>query len=94
LREAKSSSVYVHEYISGALDWACKEAVCREKRARDEVPGMSGAWDWVLKETPRATSAARWIGGGLLVALGRPFICSRLKKRRKPRVKLVTLKLC
>jgi hypothetical protein len=25
---------------------------------------------------------------------GSKFICSRLKKRRKPRVKLVTLKLC
>jgi hypothetical protein len=34
--------------------------VCRKKGARDETPGMSGAWDWALKETPRATSAARW----------------------------------
>jgi hypothetical protein len=32
LREAKSSSVYARsEHISGALDWACTETVCRKK---------------------------------------------------------------
>ena len=51
MREVKRSSVYVRiEDISGVLDWSCTETVCRKKGARDEAPGMSGAWDWALEE--------------------------------------------
>ncbi len=61
LTEAKSSSVDACKgCISGALDWACKETVYFERAARDEAPGMSGAWDWVLKEVPRTASPAVW----------------------------------
>ncbi len=81
--------------------------MCHKKRARDEAPGMSGVWDWSLKETPRATSAARWNRWGAACGIGPrapkvcarlgafgKFIFSRIKKRRKPKVKIVTLQLC
>ena len=62
LKEAKSSSV-AHDArkrcISGSLDWVCKETVYFEKAECDEAPGMSGAWDWALKEAPRTASSAR-----------------------------------
>jgi len=44
--------------------------MCRKKTARDEAPGMSGAWDCALKETPRATSAARWNSWGAACGVG------------------------
>ena len=60
LKEAKSSSVDARKGCkSGALEWACKKTVYFEKAARDEAPGMSGAWDWTLKEAPRTASSAR-----------------------------------
>ena len=43
-KEDKSSSVDArNECIPGPLDWSCKEAVCHEKAARDEAPGMSAS---------------------------------------------------
>ena len=51
-----------------------------QKAARDEAPGMSGAWDWALKETPRATSAARWNSWGAACRIGprAPKACASL----------------
>ena len=45
MKEAKSSSVDARndsKWMSGALDWACKEAEYCEKVARDEIPIQNG----------------------------------------------------
>jgi len=81
LKEDKTSSINERKGIlSGALEWVWKEKVCRKKAARDEAPGMSGAWDWALKETPRATSAARWNNWGAACGIGpgAPKACASL----------------
>ena len=45
LKEAKSSSVDAcndRSWMSGVLDWVCKEAEYCENASHDEIPGMSG----------------------------------------------------
>ena len=60
--EVKNSSVDTckdNNRMSESLDWSCKEDVENENTVRNEIQGMSGVWDWELKETPRSASSAR-----------------------------------
>ena len=47
-----------------ALETEEKEAEYCENAARDEIPGMSGAWDWALKETYEALGSCMWLWAG------------------------------
>jgi hypothetical protein len=48
---------------------------------------------WKTKQLLGCVFICNWLKKGKVWEESK-FICSRLKKRRKPRVKLVTLKLC
>ena len=60
LRETDSSCLSPHNgklEMSGSFCVAFRERVYCIIAARDEIFGMSGGWDWVLKEMSRVASS-------------------------------------